>query len=52
MILKLRNDWEAQEGSKYSLQRFHDEFLRHGAPPLRLLRELMLKDAAKWPELL
>jgi len=34
------------------LQRFHDELLRHGAPPLRLLRGIMLKDPKQWPELL
>ena len=49
-ILKLRRDWQAQEGASYSLQRFHDEMLRHGAPPIRLLREIMLKDRAKWDE--
>ena len=52
MILKLRRDWQAQEGNRFSLQRFHDEFLRHGAPPIPLLRQMMLKDPAKWQELL
>jgi uncharacterized protein (DUF885 family) len=47
-IFKLRADYQKQEASKYSLQKFHDEFLRHGAPPIRLLRELMLKDHAIW----
>jgi uncharacterized protein (DUF885 family) len=51
-ILKLRQDWEKQEGGNYSLQRFHDEFLRHGAPPIRLLREIMLKDSKQWGEIL
>jgi len=50
-ILKLRKDWQKQEGQAYSLQRFHDEMLRHGAPPLRLLRALMLKDPAVQGEL-
>ena len=45
-ILKLRQDWQKQEGANYSLQRFHDEMLRHGAPPVRLLRNLMLNDSA------
>jgi uncharacterized protein (DUF885 family) len=49
-ILKLRHDWQAQEGAAYSLLRFHDEMLRHGAPPVRLLREIMLKDRALWNE--
>ena len=50
-IFKLRRDWEKQEGSNYSLKRFHDELLRHGMPPLRLLREVMLKDPRLWDEL-
>jgi uncharacterized protein (DUF885 family) len=52
MILKLREDWKAQEGSAYSLKRFHDELLSHGSPPLPLLRRLMLKDEKKWAEVL
>ncbi len=51
-FLKLREDYRKQEGSKFSLQKFHDEALRHGAPPLRLLREVMLKDPAVWDEVL
>lgn len=49
MILKLRRDWQAQEGTRFSLQRFHDELLSHGAPPIPLLRRLMLKDPQAWP---
>ena len=51
-ILKLRKDYEAQEGSASSLKKFHDEMLKHGMPPIRLLREIMLKDKAKWDEVL
>ena len=51
-ILKLREDYKAQEGDKFSLKKFHDEMLKHGMPPLRLLREIMLKDKAKWDEVL
>jgi len=51
-ILKLRTDYQNQEGSKFSLQKFHDELLRHGAPPIRLLREVMLKNASLWPKVL
>lgn len=47
-ILKLRDDYRKQQGDKFSLQKFNDEILRHGCPPIRLLRELMLKDAAQW----
>jgi uncharacterized protein (DUF885 family) len=52
MILKLRDDWKAQRGPRFTLQNFHDELLRHGAPPLPLLRERMLKDEKKWKEIL
>lgn len=51
-ILKLRRDYEAQEGARFSLRKFHDELLRHGAPPIQLLREILLKDPARWPEIL
>ena len=50
-LLKLRRDYQKQEGAAYSLQKFHDELLRHGCPPIRLLREIMLKDSSKWDEL-
>lgn len=51
-ILKLREDYKAQEGEAFSLQKFHNQMLDHGMPPIRLLRELMLKDKAKWNEVL
>ena len=51
-ILKLRNDYQAQEGDKFSLRKFHDEVLGHGMLPIRLLREVMLKDKEKWGEVL
>jgi uncharacterized protein (DUF885 family) len=51
-ILKLREDYRKQEGARFSLQKFHDEMLRHGAPPLRLLREVMLKDQNLWDQML
>ena len=47
-ILKLRDDYQKQEGSRFSMQRFHDELLRHGMPPIRLLREVMLEDPSIW----
>jgi hypothetical protein len=50
-LLKLRDDWRAQEGAAFSLQRFHDEVLRHGTPPVRLLRDAMLLDSGRSPEL-
>ena len=51
-ILKLRDDYKAQQGDDFSLQKFHNELLNHGMPPIRLLREIMLKDQSKWNEVL
>ena len=51
-ILKLRDDYKAQEGENFSLQKFNNELLNHGMPPIRLLREIMLKDKSKWDEVL
>ena len=51
-ILKLRDDYKAQEGDAFSLQKFHNELLNHGMPPIRLLREIMLKDQTKWNNVL
>lgn len=51
-ILKLRDDYKAQEGENFSLQKFHNQMLDHGMPPIRLLREIMLKDKTKWNEVL
>jgi uncharacterized protein (DUF885 family) len=51
-ILKLRDDYKSQEGNDFSLQKFHNELLSHGMPPIRLLREIMLKDQSKWDQVL
>ncbi|MDQ2867549.1 MAG: DUF885 domain-containing protein [Verrucomicrobiota bacterium] len=47
-IMKLRDDYKAQEGDKFNLEKFHDQILDHGMPPIRLLREIMLKDKPTW----
>ncbi|MEP6916649.1 MAG: DUF885 domain-containing protein, partial [Acidobacteriota bacterium] len=44
MILKLRDDYKAHVGSKYSLRSFHDALLGNGTVPLWLHRALMLGD--------
>jgi len=43
-IQKLRADVAQREGTAFSLQRFHDEFLRQGAPPIKLVRRTLLGD--------
>jgi uncharacterized protein (DUF885 family) len=49
-FLKLRDDFRKQEGSNFSLRKYHDAVLSHGTPPMRLLRQQLLHDAAKWDE--
>jgi uncharacterized protein (DUF885 family) len=52
MILKLRKDYQSQEGAGYSLEKFHNELLRHGTPPVPLLREILLTDQRLWQQAL
>lgn len=42
MILKLRDDYRQAKGDDYSLKGFHDELLSYGAPPIPLVREMIL----------
>ncbi len=51
-ILKLRADYQKQEGANYSLEKFHDKMLDNGMPPIRFLRELLLTDKNSWNEIL
>lgn len=41
-ILKLRDEYKAKMGADYSLQKFHDEFIKPGPLPLPLIRKAML----------
>ncbi|MGH9555854.1 MAG: DUF885 family protein, partial [Terriglobales bacterium] len=41
-ILKLREDYRKLRGDQFTLQDFHDNFLRQGHVPLRVIRQEML----------
>ena len=43
-IMKLRKDVQAKQGAAFSLQKFHDEFLQQGFPPIKIVRRTMLGD--------
>ncbi len=43
-IMKLREDVKKKEGSAFNLEKFHDDFLRQGFPPIKIVREAMLGD--------
>ena len=41
-ILKLRDDYKKMKGAQFSLQEFHDAFMKQGAPPVKLVRRALL----------
>ncbi|HKV91193.1 MAG TPA: DUF885 domain-containing protein [Candidatus Angelobacter sp.] len=43
-ILKLRQDYKKKLGDKYSLEEFHNDFLKQGFPPIKLIRRVMMGD--------
>jgi hypothetical protein len=42
MLLKLREEYRAKEGARFSLRAFHDGLLANGTLPIRLHRQLLL----------
>jgi uncharacterized protein (DUF885 family) len=44
MLLKLRQDYKAQQGKAFNLRSFHDTLLAQGTAPFWLHRQLMLGD--------
>lgn len=43
-ILKLRADIREKQGAAFSLQQFHDNFLKEGFPPIKIVRREMMGD--------
>jgi Uncharacterized protein conserved in bacteria len=43
-IMKLRADVMKKQGAAFSLEKFHDDFLKQGFPPVKIVREAMLGD--------
>jgi uncharacterized protein (DUF885 family) len=43
-IMKLREDLKAKQGAAFSLEQFHNEFLKQGFPPIKIVREALLGD--------
>ncbi|MBZ5606229.1 MAG: DUF885 domain-containing protein [Acidobacteriia bacterium] len=41
-ILKLREDYRKMKGAQFSLAQFHDEFMKQGFPPIKIVRRAML----------
>jgi uncharacterized protein (DUF885 family) len=43
-IMKLREDLKKKQGANFSLEEFHNSFLRQGFPPIKIVREALLGD--------
>jgi len=43
-IMKLREDMKMKQGAAFSLEKFHDDFLKQGFPPIKIVREALLGD--------
>jgi uncharacterized protein (DUF885 family) len=43
-IMKLRSDLEKKQGANFSLQHFHDDFMRQGGAPIKIVRQALLGD--------
>ena len=46
VILKLRADVQQKEGAAFSLEKFHNDFLRQGGVPLPIVRRAMLGNSS------
>ncbi|HEV8413481.1 MAG TPA: DUF885 domain-containing protein [Bryobacteraceae bacterium] len=43
-IMKLRDDYRAKKGAAFSLEEFHDNFMKQGFPPIKIVRKALLGD--------
>jgi uncharacterized protein (DUF885 family) len=43
-ITKLREDLKKKQGAAFSIEEFHNKFLRQGFPPIRIVREALMGD--------
>jgi uncharacterized protein (DUF885 family) len=43
-IMKLREDMKAKQGAAFDLQKFHDDLMRQGFAPIKVIRKSMLHD--------
>jgi uncharacterized protein (DUF885 family) len=41
-ILKLRHDYHEKTGAAFNLEQFHDNFVRQGGIPIKIIRKEML----------
>ena len=41
-ILKFREDYKKAKGAAFNLREFHDDFVRQGGTPIKIIRKLMI----------
>ena len=52
IIMKLRKDYEKEQGKNYSLKKFHDTFMKFGGVNLMIIRQNMLKKPGSFEDIL
>ena len=40
--MKLREDYRKMKGAQFSLEEFHDAFMKQGFPPIKIVRRALL----------
>jgi uncharacterized protein (DUF885 family) len=45
-IMKLREDVKKKQGTAFDIEKFHDDFMRQGFAPVKVIRKAMLGDGA------
>jgi hypothetical protein len=43
-IMKLREDLKAKQGAAFSLEQFHNNFMKQGFPPIKIVRRALMGD--------
>ena len=43
-IMKLRDDYRKKQGAAFTLEEFHDDFMKQGFPPVKIVRKALLGD--------
>ncbi len=43
-IMKLRADMQQKQGAAFSLEQFHDDFMKQGFPPIKIVRRALMGD--------
>ena len=45
-IMKLREDMKKKQGTAFTIEGFHNEFMQQGFAPIKIIRKAMLQDSS------